>query len=82
MTDLEFLLQKFLDPFACRPLMNLADILETAEASQHDDADGLRYAAKIPIVLFRRFDFVKKVDEIHSLHGCVILYYSALEKTA
>ena len=60
--------------------MNLADILETAEASQHDNADDLLYAAKIPIVLFRRFDLVKEVNEIHPLHGCVISYFRLLKR--
>ena len=59
--------------------MDLADILKTTEDSQHDDADCFRYAAKIPIVFFRRFDLFKEVDEIHSLHAYIISYFRRLK---
>ena len=44
-----------------RPLMDLAHILEAAQASKHYYADRFCYAAKVPIVLFCCLDLFKEV---------------------
>ena len=62
MRNLEFLLQKFLHTRIFRPMMDLAHVPEPAQAAQQHDSDGFRDAAKVPIVLLGRLDFLKEVD--------------------
>ena len=63
MRNLEFLLQKFLHTRIFRPMMDLPHVPEPAQTAQHHDSDGFRDAAKVPIVLLGRLDFLKEVDE-------------------
>ena len=55
----EFLLQKFAGSVIFRPLMDLAYIAQSADASQYYNANGFRYAAKIPVIFLCCFYFFK-----------------------
>ena len=61
MLDLEFLLQKFPCMRIFRPVMDLAYVLETAQASQYHSSDDFCNAAKVPIVFFCSLDIFKEV---------------------
>lgn len=61
MLNLEFLLQKFLCVRVLRSVMDLAYVLEIAQASQYHRSDDFCNTAKVSIVFLCGFDILKEV---------------------